>query len=205
MRTSSSLLLLSLLLSVAAPLVEAAPASRVPVQKGMVAYCTWIKLALKKGETVKPSTENQDKFSLSMDVLTKANALCDAMLTTEPAPTALAELPAQVQQGLQGYCFLIQTALKKGGSVQPSAENADRFNLSIDMLTKADALCDAMLTPPSEQPKGLWGYCLLIDFAVKVSESVIPGPTHQTRFDATVDLLKKAAALCEAMRNSGGE
>jgi hypothetical protein len=198
-QATSSILLVSLLLTVAAPFAEAAP-TRVPTQKGMVEYCLLIKLALKKAETVKPSAENQSKFALSIDMLTKANALCDAMLGTQSVATTSVDQP-QRQQGLLGYCFLIETALKKGGSVVPSEQNQSKFALSIDMLTKANALCDAMLAPTEPPQKGLVGYCLIIDFALKASESVVPSAENETRFDATVDLLKKASALCGAMQS----
>jgi hypothetical protein len=132
-QATSSILLVSLLLTVAAPFAEAAP-TRVPTQKGMVEYCLLIKLALKKAETVKPSAENQSKFALSIDMLTKANALCDAML----APT---EPP---QKGLVGYCLIIDFALKASESVVPSAENETRFDATVDLLKKASALCGAM-------------------------------------------------------------
>lgn len=201
MRTTSSLLLVSLLLSVTVPFAEAAP-TRVPAQKGLAEYCMWIKLALKKGESVQPSPENENKFALSIDMLTKGSALCDAMLATSSPAAVPSAQTNNGQRGMLGYCFLIQTALKKGASVVPNEENMDRFNLSIDVLTKADALCDAMLTPaPSPLlQKGLFAYCLLIDLALKASETVLPSEENQGKLDATVDLLKKASAICASMQ-----
>jgi hypothetical protein len=98
-----------------------------------------------------------------------------------------------------GYCFLIRAALNKSIDVVPSEQNQDKFNLSVDVITKTDALCGAMLTPPPPQ-KGLFGYCTLINIALKLSESVMPSQENQNRFDLTVDLLKKASALCGAMK-----
>lgn len=57
--------------------------------------------------------------------------------------------PLPLPGGMMGYCMQIKVALQKGQSITPSAANADKFNLSIDFLTKANALCEAM---KAEQP-----------------------------------------------------
>jgi hypothetical protein len=106
---------------------------------------------------VQPNSDNTDRFYLSVDMLTKANALCDAMLSA-PSPTTTSSVDTQkIQQGMVGYCFLIRAALNKSIDVVPSEQNQDKFNLSVDVITKTDALCGAMLTPPPPQ-KGLFGY-----------------------------------------------
>ncbi len=56
------------------------------------------------------------------------------------------EKPLKFPKGKGGgeYCQMIKAALKKGTSMTPPANDADKFNLTIDLLTKASALCDAM-------------------------------------------------------------
>lgn len=83
MRTIASLFLATFLLVLTAPVADAAvPRLRQRPDKGLIGYCVLIKMALKKGESVTPSADNQDRFDLSISMLTKASALCDAMLDT---------------------------------------------------------------------------------------------------------------------------
>ncbi len=46
---------------------------------------------------------------------------------------------------LKHYCKDIAKLLKRAQSVTPTATQETKFNMTVDMLTKADALCAAML------------------------------------------------------------
>ncbi len=70
------------------------------------------------------------------------------------------ELPGK-GDGVKEYCKMVHVALQKGMSITPDSGSAERFNASIDFLTKADALCAAIapvsgkgVPPVRKLPKG---------------------------------------------------
>ena len=53
--------------------------------------------------------------------------------------------PAKKQKKeLDDYCKAINATLAKGGAITPSDANVTQFSMTIDLLTKASALCGAM-------------------------------------------------------------
>ncbi len=48
------------------------------------------------------------------------------------------------KKDMDDYCKAINTTLVKGGKLTPNEANATHFNMTIDLLTKASALCGAM-------------------------------------------------------------
>lgn len=56
-----------------------------------------------------------------------------------------AKLTASQQSRLKNYCKDIAKLLNRAASIAPTADQQSQFNLSVDMLTKADALCASML------------------------------------------------------------
>ncbi len=115
---------------------------------------------------LKPPMETSS--SSSATVTESASSASSAKLLP---PKLLKPMPPNAG-GMMGYCMQIKEALKKGQSVTPSAANADKFNLSIDFLTKANALCEAMkaeqqsssswmpntVTPNSQSSSGYKGF-----------------------------------------------
>jgi hypothetical protein len=64
--------------------------------------------------------------------------------------------PAPKPKSIDAYCTLIKNALEKGIATTPDPINAQKFNASIDFLTKAAALCKAMKEESSTSSSSSW-------------------------------------------------
>ncbi len=75
---------------------------------------------------------------------------------SKPEKKPMALPPKAKPDGVKGYCKMIHAALQIGQSITPDSDSADKFNSSIDFLTKADALCGAIApaTESEDEPMG---------------------------------------------------